>query len=92
MLVSKRNKYILGNSFFVNARNCLKILDNIKVIGYQFETLVFDELVVGIINLSIFITCNSVGPPYTFHFRVKFYAMEPHKLHEELTRYPVFFF
>jgi hypothetical protein len=27
-----------------------------------------------------------VGPPYTLHFRVKFYAAEPHELGEELTR------
>ena len=25
-------------------------------------------------------------PPYTFNFRVKFYAAEPHTLSEELTR------
>jgi len=31
-----------------------------------------------------------IGPPYTFHFRVKFYAIEPAKLHEELTRYHFF--
>jgi len=28
-----------------------------------------------------------VGPPYTMHFRVKFYPVEPHKLREELTRF-----
>uniref|UniRef100_T2M5L9 Band 4.1-like protein 5 n=1 Tax=Hydra vulgaris TaxID=6087 RepID=T2M5L9_HYDVU len=31
-----------------------------------------------------------IGPPYTLHFRVKFYALEPHKLKEELTRYQFF--
>lgn len=28
-----------------------------------------------------------IGPPYTFRFRVKFYASDPQNLHEELTRY-----
>lgn len=32
----------------------------------------------------------SIGPPYSIHFRVKFYPIEPSKLHEELTRYHVF--
>ena len=27
-----------------------------------------------------------IGPPYTFHFRVKFYSSEPNLLQEELTR------
>ncbi|XP_031568493.1 uncharacterized protein LOC116303153 isoform X2 [Actinia tenebrosa] len=31
-----------------------------------------------------------IGPPYTLHFRVKFYAAEPHDLGEELTRYHFF--
>lgn len=31
-----------------------------------------------------------VGPPYIFHFRVKFYSSEPNNLHEELTRYQFF--
>jgi len=31
-----------------------------------------------------------IGPPYTLHFRVKFYAAEPEDLHEELTRYQFF--
>ncbi|XP_065053913.1 band 4.1-like protein 5 isoform X2 [Rhopilema esculentum] len=31
-----------------------------------------------------------IGPPYTLHFRVKFYAAEPESLHEELTRYHYF--
>ena len=31
-----------------------------------------------------------VGPPFTLHFRVKFYAAEPQKLKEELTRYHFF--
>ncbi|XP_048580090.1 uncharacterized protein LOC5514796 isoform X2 [Nematostella vectensis] len=31
-----------------------------------------------------------IGPPYTLHFRVKFYAAEPHELGEELTRYHFF--
>ena len=28
-----------------------------------------------------------VGPPFTLHFRVRFYAAEPQDLSEELTRY-----
>uniref|UniRef100_UPI00358EC468 band 4.1-like protein 5 isoform X2 n=1 Tax=Myxine glutinosa TaxID=7769 RepID=UPI00358EC468 len=28
-----------------------------------------------------------IGPPYCFHFRVKFYSSEPNNLQEELTRY-----
>ncbi|XP_066924456.1 band 4.1-like protein 5 [Clytia hemisphaerica] len=32
----------------------------------------------------------SIGPPYSIHFRMKFYPIEPHKLHEELTRYHCF--
>lgn len=31
-----------------------------------------------------------IGPPYTFHFRVKFYSSEPNMLQEELTRYQFF--
>uniref|UniRef100_H2YXC4 FERM domain-containing protein n=1 Tax=Ciona savignyi TaxID=51511 RepID=H2YXC4_CIOSA len=31
-----------------------------------------------------------IGPPYTFHFRVKFYSSEPNLLQEELTRYQFF--
>jgi len=31
-----------------------------------------------------------IGPPYTIHFRIKFYAPEPDVLHEELTRYQFF--
>lgn len=31
-----------------------------------------------------------IGPPYTLHFRVKFYAPNPQTLHEELTRYQFF--
>ncbi|XP_041104154.1 band 4.1-like protein 4B isoform X1 [Polyodon spathula] len=27
------------------------------------------------------------GPPYTLHFRIKFYSSEPNNLHEEFTRY-----
>uniref|UniRef100_A0A5S6QJT4 Moesin/ezrin/radixin homolog 1 n=1 Tax=Trichuris muris TaxID=70415 RepID=A0A5S6QJT4_TRIMR len=29
----------------------------------------------------------SIGPPFTFRFRVKFYSSEPNNLHEEITRY-----
>ena len=29
---------------------------------------------------------RSVGPPFTFRFRVKFYSTDPQNLHEELTR------
>ncbi|KRY93088.1 Band 4.1-like protein 5 [Trichinella pseudospiralis] len=32
----------------------------------------------------------SIGPPYTFRFRVKFYSSEPNNLHEEITRYLFF--
>lgn len=32
----------------------------------------------------------TIGPPYTLHFRVKFYAPDPHLLTEELTRYHFF--
>ncbi|KAK2147797.1 hypothetical protein LSH36_535g02000 [Paralvinella palmiformis] len=32
----------------------------------------------------------TVGPPYTFRFKVKFYSSEPSNLHEELTRYQFF--
>ncbi|VDN59383.1 unnamed protein product [Dracunculus medinensis] len=32
----------------------------------------------------------SIGPPYTFRFRVKFYSNEPNNLREELTRYQFF--
>ncbi|XP_041097592.1 band 4.1-like protein 4B [Polyodon spathula] len=28
-----------------------------------------------------------IGPPYTLHFRIKFYSSEPNNLHEEFTRY-----
>uniref|UniRef100_A0A8C4QUZ5 Erythrocyte membrane protein band 4.1 like 5 n=1 Tax=Eptatretus burgeri TaxID=7764 RepID=A0A8C4QUZ5_EPTBU len=28
-----------------------------------------------------------IGPPYCFHFRIKFYSSEPNNLQEELTRY-----
>uniref|UniRef100_A0A8D0HBS9 Erythrocyte membrane protein band 4.1 like 4B n=1 Tax=Sphenodon punctatus TaxID=8508 RepID=A0A8D0HBS9_SPHPU len=28
-----------------------------------------------------------IGPPYTLHFRVKYYSSEPNNLHEEFTRY-----
>ncbi|KAL2308128.1 hypothetical protein Nmel_001130, partial [Mimus melanotis] len=28
-----------------------------------------------------------VGPPYTLHFRIKYYSSEPNNLHEEFTRY-----
>jgi len=31
-----------------------------------------------------------IGPPFTFHFRVKFYSSEPNLLQEELTRYQFF--
>lgn len=31
-----------------------------------------------------------IGPPYTLHFRVRFYAAEPQDLTEELTRYHFF--
>ncbi|KAK3732825.1 hypothetical protein QZH41_017725 [Actinostola sp. cb2023] len=31
-----------------------------------------------------------IGPPYTLHFRVKFYAADPQDLGEELTRYHFF--
>lgn len=31
--------------------------------------------------------CFSGHPPYTFNFRVKFYAAEPNTLSEELTRF-----
>ena len=40
------------------------------------------QLACACILLSLFV----VGPPYTLHFRVKFYAAEPQDLHEELTR------
>ena len=30
---------------------------------------------------------NLVGPPYSFRFRVKFYASDPKNLHDELTRF-----
>ncbi|XP_022643372.1 band 4.1-like protein 5 [Varroa destructor] len=33
---------------------------------------------------------HTVGPPYTFHMRVKFYSPEPTLLREELTRYLFF--
>jgi len=29
----------------------------------------------------------SVGPPYTFRMRIKFYSSEPNNLREEITRY-----
>jgi len=32
---------------------------------------------------------NLVGPPYTFRFRVKFYASDPQNLREELTRFVI---
>lgn len=32
----------------------------------------------------------SVGPPYTFRLKVKFYSSEPNTLREELTRYLFF--
>nr|AUG84436.1 Yurt [Platynereis dumerilii] len=32
----------------------------------------------------------TIGPPYTFRLRVKFYSSEPNNLHEELTRYQFF--
>ncbi|XP_061200283.1 band 4.1-like protein 4B isoform X6 [Neopsephotus bourkii] len=28
-----------------------------------------------------------IGPPYTLHFRIKYYSSEPNNLHEEFTRY-----
>ncbi|KAM5156735.1 band 4.1-like protein 4B [Mantella aurantiaca] len=28
-----------------------------------------------------------IGPPYTVHFRIKYYSSEPNNLHEEFTRY-----
>ncbi|KAM9307895.1 band 4.1-like protein 4B [Gastrophryne carolinensis] len=28
-----------------------------------------------------------IGPPYTLHFRIKYYSSEPNNLHEEYTRY-----
>ncbi|GAB6026800.1 hypothetical protein CHUAL_013293 [Chamberlinius hualienensis] len=31
-----------------------------------------------------------IGPPFTFHLRVKFYSSEPNNLREELTRYQFF--
>ncbi|EMP36604.1 Band 4.1-like protein 4B [Chelonia mydas] len=30
---------------------------------------------------------SEVGPPYTLHFRIKYYSSEPNNLHEEFTRY-----
>ena len=33
-----------------------------------------------------FLILFPVGPPYTLHFRVRFYAAEPQDLTEELTR------
>ncbi|KAF2975480.1 hypothetical protein EK904_012266, partial [Melospiza melodia maxima] len=30
---------------------------------------------------------KAVGPPYTLHFRIKYYSSEPNNLHEEFTRY-----
>lgn len=32
----------------------------------------------------------TVGPPYTFRLKVKFYSSEPNTLREELTRYLFF--
>lgn len=33
---------------------------------------------------------GTVGPPYTFRLKVKFYSSEPNTLREELTRYLFF--
>jgi len=34
----------------------------------------------------IFPSAYTVGPPYTLHFRIKYYSSEPNNLHEEFTR------
>lgn len=44
---------------------------------------IHDPLLLHCLPLLFF----TVGPPYTFRFRVKFYSSEPNNLHEELTRW-----
>ncbi|KAK2567937.1 FERM domain-containing protein 3 [Acropora cervicornis] len=50
---------------------------------------VFDEHWLDL-NKSVIKQMKNLKPPYKLFFRVKFYAVDPSALHEEITRYQVF--
>ena len=53
---------------------------------FQYFVCVLNNGVNESFKTTNFFSYFSVGPPYTFRMRIKFYSSEPNNLHEEITR------